>query len=489
MYTSPAGQAGTHSPLVSSQRSIDQHGRAHCRALDGGDEAAALAVAGSADGEVPPSARGASPDGFEHAPVEASSAAASSRERARVWGGLAMRKRIAPSWRSGQANGCPTGCVVVVGGRLRPARGHVRGTTNEKEHEHEREHQHLGVRAAAGGVALLASMTVSIRGDLPGWPVTWLLAAALATVSGEAAGFPHVVRAGETLAQIAERLYGRVEMEQLLVAANGLDHGGGTAVVAGMRLEVPAVSHYRVSAGETWAGLARDLLGDAERSDVLSMANDSMPWLTPSDGQEIIIPYNLRYVCAQGDSTLTVAYRFMGERDKAYMLDRYNRLKGDPLKRGDVVLVPLVELPLTAEGKAEAANAGALVRAQGGGRARDAQRRTDAELPLLAGEVRNGRFVDAVLRGARLLGSGELAKPQLATIHRQLTEAYAALEATGLAETACGAWREADPTAVLDPIELSPKILRACTGAPAPRPPPSASAAAPPASAPLDGGR
>ena len=52
---------------------------------------------------------------------------------------------------------------------------------------------------------------------------------------------------------------------------------------------------------------------------------------------------------------------------------------------------------------------------------------------------------------------------------RPHVEAYVALDAPGLAETACTAWREADPTAVLDPVELSPKILRACTSAAMPR--------------------
>ena len=42
------------------------------------------------------------------------------------------------------------------------------------------------------------------------------LAAALAADGGTAQAFPHVVKQGETLAQIAERTYGRVEMEQLL---------------------------------------------------------------------------------------------------------------------------------------------------------------------------------------------------------------------------------------------------------------------------------
>jgi hypothetical protein len=188
-----------------------------------------------------------------------------------------------------------------------------------------------------------------------------------------------------------------------------------------------------------------------------------MPWLVPSDGQDVVVPYNLRYVVQQGDSTLTIAYRFLGERDKAWMLDRYNHLRQKPVRRGEVVLVPLVDLPLTAEGKAEAASAGAMARAEGGGRAHEAQRRVEGELPVLATELRGGRYVDVVARGNRLLGTGELSKPELATIERALAEAYVALDAIGLAEMACTAWREADPGAVLDPIELSPKILRACT--------------------------
>jgi hypothetical protein len=296
-----------------------------------------------------------------------------------------------------------------------------------------------------------------------------LLAAAAVAYLGAAAdahAFPHVVEKGETLSQVAERVYGKVELEQLLVAANGLDAGGGIPIVPGMRLEVPALGHHRAVLGETWAALAAELLGDERRSDVLAVANGSMPWLAPADGQELVVPYNLRVVAGAGDSLLTVAYRYLGERDKAWMLDRYNHLRGEALHRGDVVLVPLSDLPLTPAGKAEAASAGALVRAEGAGKAREAQHRADAELPALAADVRSGRWTEGVARGNRMLGYGELTKPELAAIHRALTECYAALDATGLAETACIAWREADPGAVLDPVELSPKILRACIGSP-----------------------
>jgi hypothetical protein len=49
-------------------------------------------------------------------------------------------------------------------------------------------------------------------------------------------------------------------------------------------------------------------------------------------------------------------------------------------------------------------------------------------------------------------------------VYRQLTEAYVALDAVGLAATSCAEWRKADPGATLDPIELSPKIMGACIG-------------------------
>jgi len=309
-----------------------------------------------------------------------------------------------------------------------------------------------------------------------------------ATVLGHATtarAFPHIVKPGETLAQIAERTYGRVEMEQILVAANGLDAGGGIPIVPGMRLEVPAVGYRRALAGDTWVGLASELLGDPNRSDALALANSSMPWLAPSDGQELIVPYNLRVIAGANDSLLTIAYRYLGERDKAWMLDRYNHKKEQPIRRGEIVLVPLSELALTAEGKAEAALAGATVRAEGEGKTREAQRKVDAELPTLAADVRGGRYVEAIARGNRMLGYGELSRPQIAAVNRQLTEAYAAMDAVGLAETACGAWRSAEPAATLDPVELSPKLLRACTAAAA-SPVPIARPASPepPASAP-----
>jgi hypothetical protein len=292
-----------------------------------------------------------------------------------------------------------------------------------------------------------------------------VLVCAVLFCSSRAFAFTHVVQKNETLAQIAERTYGKIQYEKILVAANALDAQGGSPIVAGQRLEVPALDHYRIKAGDTWEALAKQLLGDPDRNVVLAQANDTMPWIAPAEGAEIIVPYNLRYIATQADTIVTITAKFTGEKEKAWIYDQYNHLKGQPVRRGDVILIPLTNLPLTEAGKAEAAGADSTARSQAAGLAREAQRKVEAEMPLLLGDVRGGRYVDAITRGGKMLALGDLTRPQLATIQRQLTEAYVALDAPGLAAAACAAWRESDPKAKPDPVMSSPKIVAACSRA------------------------
>lgn len=284
----------------------------------------------------------------------------------------------------------------------------------------------------------------------------------LCTSGADAQAFTHIVEPGETLAAIAERFYGRIQYEKLLVAANNLDAQGGSPIVPGMRLEVPALGHYRVRSGDTWNALAQQLLGSKRRADVLAAANGTTPWLTPADGAEIVVPYNLKVVATGNDTVVTIAYRYMGNMNKAWVLDHYNGFKGRHLRRGDLVLVPLTDLPLTPDGKKAAAHAAGAACSEAAGSARMSQKRVRNELPALMADVQNGRYVEAVTRGNRFLSSGPLTEPQLATVQRQLLEAYVALGAPGLATAACNAWRKHDKKAQLDPLLLSPKIIAAC---------------------------
>ncbi len=293
------------------------------------------------------------------------------------------------------------------------------------------------------------------------------LALCMSSMSSSAGAFPYVVRQGETVAQIAERAYGRVELERVVVAANGLDGRRGTEIVAGMRLEVPAVGYRKVLPGDTWKSIAAETLGQVSRGAALAQLNDARPWIRPATGREILIPYNLRIVADRGDTTQSVAYRYLGERDKAWLIATYNHLKRARLRQGEIILVPLVNLTLTVEGRRAASTAGELIRSEGGGRARQAQRRARVQIPMLSQDVRRGRYVDAVARGASLLGADDgdgLSEPQLAQVYRFLTEAYVALGANIAGSRACAKWQSHSPELVLDPIDFSPKILNACIG-------------------------
>ncbi len=300
-----------------------------------------------------------------------------------------------------------------------------------------------------------------MRSHRPLRRLAWALGCSALLVAAPAAAFQHVVQSGDTLASLAEKYYGRIQLEKLLVAANFLDMGGGSPIVKGMRLEVPAVSHFRVRRGDSWDLLAAELLGSPSRSDVLSIANHSSPWLTPEEGAEIIVPYNLRIV-VQRETLIDLAYTYLADKNKAWVLDRYNGFKGKGVDPGDVVLVPLSDLALTDEGKKAARQAAGVSCNEGAGETRQVQRRVAQEIPALIADVRAGRYVDAVSRANRFVGSGSLSEPELAVIYRELTTAYAALDASGLATAACQEWQKRDPAARLDPVVLSPKVIRAC---------------------------
>jgi len=300
--------------------------------------------------------------------------------------------------------------------------------------------------------------------------IVHILAAGLAfTIGGAAHAFPHVVRPGETLAEIATRVYGNPKMESVLAGANFLDVQGGSAPVPGMRLEIPAPAYHRVSVGESWPTLALEWLGDGKRADVLARLNHGVAWIPPVEGQEIQIPYVLTVIAADGDRMDQLAHRYMGDANRSWELEAYNGRKPSstgaiPLKHGEVVLVPILDLTLTEEGKREL-HIGTEQGQNVAGRALDAQRRADGELPVVLADLRAGRYVEVVARGNRVLGSGELTKVQLASVHRALLEAYVALDAPALAAGACTAYRTNDPSAKWDPAFVSPKIRNACAGA------------------------
>ncbi len=293
----------------------------------------------------------------------------------------------------------------------------------------------------------------------------WALGGYLVALAGHAQAFPLVVHSGDTLPALAERLYGRADYARLLAAANGLGEAESPPLASGMRLEIPTLGYRMAVRGDTWPDLATRLLGAPQRANVLALANDSRPGLSPSEGAELVVPYTLTVTAKGGEPLSSLAERFLGSKRRGALLAQYNGLPEGPLAAGDSVLVPLTDLTLTEAGMEAERNA--LGASGDAGRNRRAHQLAMAEaLPALLAEVRSGRYVEAVARGVAWLATSELTSRERASVQRELLEAYAALGATGRAREACSEWREADPRAKLDPRLLSPKLLLACRVAP-----------------------
>jgi hypothetical protein len=168
-------------------------------------------------------------------------------------------------------------------------------------------------------------------------------------------------------------------------------------------------------------------------------------------------------ILANGAETIvTISYKYLGDMNKAWVLDHYNGFDGRALRRGDVILVPLLDLELTEKGRAAVEHETAQLQTQAQGPERKAQRQVEAELPALIADIRGGRYVSAITRGTRFLSFAELSDEQLAAVHRQLLEAHAALDAHGQATQACIEWLKYDKRARIDPVMMSPKLVAAC---------------------------
>lgn len=280
--------------------------------------------------------------------------------------------------------------------------------------------------------------------------------------TSDARAFTHVVRKGETLASIAKTVYGRPDFEHILVGANALDAQGGSSIAPGMRLEVPSVSYQRAALGDTWTALADRFLGDARHAAVLAEANGTHPWLLPDAGAVIVVPYVLRHFAAADETIFDLSERYLGDKMNAWHLVVFNDLKKNDIKRGDVVLIPLNNLALTPEGESEASGERLGPSGISAARTRERQRKIDDQLPDLQRAIVEGRWIDGIGLGNRLLGIGDATRSQLARTGKLLATAYVALDATGPAIEACQLYLDNAHTVHLEPATTSPKLRAVC---------------------------
>jgi hypothetical protein len=159
-----------------------------------------------------------------------------------------------------------------------------------------------------------------------------------------------------------------------------------------------------------------------------------------------------------GETLAKIASMYMP--DSPVSLKRIRQFNpGARIERGQVVLVPLFDLRLAGEGRAQAS--AAFARAAGGGEAKIAQDEVESSLPKLIRMVENGEFAEAVSLGNRLLGTQGLTSTQVVTIQKELAVAYVALDRADLAEASFREALSLQPNLELDSVRTSPRVLEA----------------------------
>lgn len=289
------------------------------------------------------------------------------------------------------------------------------------------------------------------------------LVLSLAAAEGRAqAVYTHAVQEGDTFASIAQRYYGDPTKEAVLREANRMKDASENGLLRGSWLLIPVVSFYRVGQDDTWKSIALRFYGEDARAPVLIEANRGNRRVQPDEGAELLVPYPLRHVVAPGETLAKIAELYLPDTPTALKrLRQFN--PGARIERGRVVLVPLSDLRLSGEGRAEASEA--FARAAGGGVAKEAQDEVEASLPELIRQVQEGHFAEAVAMGNRLLGAQSLTSTQAVTIQKELGVAYVALERGDLAEASFRAALALQPNLELDTVRTSPRVLDAFTRA------------------------
>ena len=288
-----------------------------------------------------------------------------------------------------------------------------------------------------------------------------LLTAALALTlvlgtAASASAHTHIARIGETLEQLAFRYYDNPDLEIVIRAANGFVHPDDGRLTQGERIEIPEVIYHRLRKGESWATLADRYLGSPKRARFLAELNDHKEEHFPAEGTIIKVPYQVLHILASDEKLRSVTRIYYGKKRSASWLQKYNLTRKKRFRRGDAVLVPLIDVEFSEieRKKIEKARAERYTN-------KDKKKQVKAigGIRALKEQFGKGQYVEMIATGQLLLVKGGLTNAQKVGVHQFLAFAYVALGSKQIAMESFYEALKLQPDMDLSPLTTSPKIL------------------------------
>jgi eukaryotic-like serine/threonine-protein kinase len=153
----------------------------------------------------------------------------------------------------------------------------------------------------------------------------------------------HTVRPGDTLEVLAAEYYGKRDFAVFIMLANDILHP--RALKKGDKLTIPTAWKYRVVPGDTLSEIAERYLGDSRRAEFLAAFNSLTTDATLMPDDELTIPFHAVHAAQDREEISSVAAAFYRDPSRGDMLRRYNfRSNGKPLKKGETLIVPIVDV-------------------------------------------------------------------------------------------------------------------------------------------------
>ncbi|RMH36810.1 MAG: LysM peptidoglycan-binding domain-containing protein [Deltaproteobacteria bacterium] len=155
------------------------------------------------------------------------------------------------------------------------------------------------------------------------------------------------VRKGDTLELLAAEYYGDRQHAVFIMKANGMTHP--RKLKPGERLRIPIQRELTTEAGDTFAELAERYMGDARRAEFLAAFNNLPAGTTLPAGLRLFVPFHVTHTAQATETLESIAAAYLGDRDKASLLKRYNFTDADQLERGDKIVIPIFNVRVRRE--------------------------------------------------------------------------------------------------------------------------------------------